>query len=135
MAADPSGESLDEVAGAIEQPYIVGNKVDAARCDCWAVMTPRVGPRSPGTAPPPTGWPPPPGSPRRPRGGGYTRPALRDDLPGDGYGVGRGADQSGTCAGHRGARRVLGEDYAGIEATVAGSQPSTPPRIYAPSWK
>ena len=30
VAADPSGESLDELAGAIEQLHVIARKVDAA---------------------------------------------------------------------------------------------------------
>ena len=82
------------------------------------------------------GWPPPPGSPRRPRGGGCT-------LPGR-YVM--------TClrllrrwAAGRSVWNMCGPSAVPAGCWVRttpvsrprwpGSQPSTPPRIYAPSWK
>ncbi len=50
----------------------------------------------------------------------HTARALRDDLPETATALGRGQISLEHVRAIRGARRVLGEDYAGIEATVAG---------------
>ena len=121
VAADPSGESLDEVAGAIEQLHVIARKVDAAEMRLLGGYDAAGGAQiaghrttadwlatTTGITSPAAGW------------RVHTARALRDDLPETATALGRGQISLEHVRAIRGARRILGEDYAGIEATVAG---------------
>ncbi len=129
VAADPTGESLDDLAGAIEQLHILGNKVDAADMrllgayDAAGGLAQIAGHRTT------TGdWLAKTTGITSARGRGVagaahtagTARALRDDLTDTAGQLGRGAISLEHVRAIRGARRILGEDYANIEATVAG---------------
>ena len=121
MAADPSGESLDEVAGAIEQLHVIARKVDAAEMRLLGGYDAAGGAQiaghrttgdwlatTTGITSAAAGW------------RVHTARALRDDLPETATQLGARAISLEHVRAIRGARRILGEDYAGIEATVAG---------------
>ena len=118
--ADPSGESLDELAGAIEQLHIVGNKIEAAADGLLGGYDAAGGAQIAGHRTTADWLATTTGITLAGRGGGYTARALRDDLPETATALGRGQISLEHVRAIRGARRVLGEDYAGIEATVAG---------------
>ncbi len=121
VAADPTGESLDDLAGAIEQLHILGNKVDAADMRLLGAYDAAGGAqiaghrttgdwlaKTTGITSGAAGW------------RVHTARALRDDLTDTAKQLGRGAISLEHVRAIRGARRILGEDYANIEATVAG---------------
>ncbi len=144
VAADPTGESLDDLAGAIEQLHILGNKVDAADMRLLGAYDAAGGAQiaghrttgdwlanTTGITSAAAGW------------RVHTARALRDDLPDTATRWAAG-DQPGACAGHprcppdpgRGLRQHRG--HGGRDRRAAhpgrsahdpgGDHPAVPPR-------